>query len=170
MFKLRFSEKEILRWAERNISQDYVVFQNEIGPAAQKRGYMTRSEFLEMCEWKSPRTKSRCAKNSSEFIKEVTQVSFAAKHEQLRIQVLTLLFGVSWPTASVILHFCGGSQYPILDFRALWSLKTKRPAAYSFPFWWSYTEHCRLLAKRNNVSMRTVDRALWQYSKENQIV
>ena len=168
MLTLRFSENDIEHWAERNTSQDYLVFQNEIGPSAQKRGYMTQLEFLKMCEWKSPRTKSRCAKNSSEFIKEITQVSFAAQHEQLRIQVLTLLFGVGWPTASVILHFCSSSQYPILDFRALWSLKTEQPTAYDFPFWWSYTEQCRALAKRNNVSMRTIDRALWQYSKENQ--
>ena len=168
MFSLRFPESDIEHWAEKNISQDYLVFQNEIGPAAQKRGCMTRPEFLKICEWKSPRTKSRCATNSSDFIKEITQVSFSARHEQLRIQVLTLLFGVGWPTASVILHFCSSNQYPILDFRALWSLKTEQPTAYDFPFWEAYTEHCRALAKRNSVSMRTVDRALWQYSKENQ--
>lgn len=168
MFTLRFSENDIRHWAEKNASQDYLVFQNKIGPSAQKRGYMTRPEFLKMCEWKSPRTKSRCAKNSADFIKEITQVSFTAHHEQLRIQVLTLLIGVGWPTASVILHFCSGNKYPILDFRALWSLNAKQPTAYDFPFWWSYTEQCRALANRNNVSMRTLDRALWQYSKENQ--
>ena len=168
MFSLHFPENDIEHWAEKNISQNYLVFQNEIGPAAQKRGYMTRPEFLKVCEWKSPRTKSRCATNSSDFIKEITQVSFSAKHEQLRIQVLTLLFGVGWPTASVILHFCGSSKYPILDFRALWSLEAEQPTAYDFPFWLSYTEHCRALAERNDVSMRTIDRALWQYSKENQ--
>ena len=168
MFSLRFPKSEIEYWAERNSSQDYLVFQNEIGPATQKRGYLTRQDFLTLCEWKSPRTKSRCAKNSSEFIKEITKVSFSAIHEQLRIQVLTMLSGVGWPTASVMLHFCSNNQYPILDYRALWSLNKEQPAAYDFPFWWHYTEYCRDLAECNGVSMRTIDRALWQYSKENQ--
>ena len=113
MFALRFNESAIERWAEKNTSENYLVFQNEIGPAVQKRGYMSRPEFLIMCEWKSPRTKSRCARNSDAFIREVTGASLAASHEQLRVQVLTLLVGVGWPTASVILHFCGGSPYPI---------------------------------------------------------
>ena len=169
MFSLRFKEDAIEHWAARNHSEDYLVFQSEIGPAVQKRGYMNRAEFLAMCEWKSPRTRSRCAKNSDDFIREVTQVSLAADHEQLRIQVLTLLTGVGWPTASVILHFCSAAPFPILDFRALWSLKAKPPTAYDFPFWWAYTEHCRAIAKRNHVPMRTLDRALWQYSKEKQV-
>ena len=40
------------------------------------------------------------------------------------------------------------------------------PAAYSFPFWWAYTQACRSLAKDAGVRMRTFDRALWQFSKE----
>jgi hypothetical protein len=86
----------------------------------------------------------------------------------LRIEVLTLLAGVSWPTASVILHFFHREQYPILDVRALWSLQCDPPGEYDIPFWESYTSSCRSLAQKAGVSMRTLDRALWQYSKENQ--
>jgi hypothetical protein len=168
MFTLRFSENDISYWADRNTSQDYLIFQNDIGPAAHERGYLTQSDFLKTCEWKTPRSKSRCAKNTADLIREITQISFSASQEQLRIQVLTLLFGVGFPTASVILHFCSGKQYPILDFRALWSLNIEKYKVDDFALWWSYTEHCRTLAKRNNISMRTLDRALWQYSKENQ--
>jgi hypothetical protein len=39
---------------------------------------------------------------------------------------------------------------------------------YEFSFWWEYTQFCRKLAAEAGVSMRTLDRALWQYSKENQ--
>ena len=88
--------------------------------------------------------------------------------ERLRIEVLTLMNGVSWPTASVILHFFHPDDYPILDFRALWSLKSAVPQPYEFVFWQAYTRHCRKLSKLSGVSMRTVDRALWQFSKENQ--
>jgi hypothetical protein len=129
---------------------------------------MTLDEFQAMCAWKSPRSKPLCAANSSSLVREVTTVALAAKSEELRIGTLLLLHGVSWPTASVVLHFCSSEPYPILDFRALWTLQTKQPSAYSFRFWWSYVEACRSIAQRNRVSMRTLDRALWQYSKERQ--
>lgn len=60
-------------------------------------------------------------------------------------------------------------SYPILDFRALWSLgQTNTPSSYTFDFWWAYVEHARGLADEAGLRMRTLDRALWQYSKERQ--
>jgi len=76
--------------------------------------------------------------------------------------------GVSWPTASVLLHFGYFDLYPVLDFRALWSLGIdSERTEYDFEFWWQYTQFCRELAKDVGVTMRTLDRALWQYSKDN---
>jgi len=46
--------------------------------------------------------------------------------------------GVSFPTASVILHFCVSSQYPILDVRAMWSLGIEKPGPYTIDHWRSY--------------------------------
>jgi len=34
--------------------------------------------------------------------------------------------------------------------------------------WWNYTVYCRALASKAGVDMRTLDQALWQYSKEKQ--
>jgi hypothetical protein len=80
---------------------------------------------------------------------------------------------VSYPTASVILHFFHRDVYPILDFRALWSMGFDQPPQYTFEFWWEYVEATRnLLARAHrtlpSLSMRELDRALWQYSKERQ--
>jgi hypothetical protein len=82
--------------------------------------------------------------------------------------VLQILKGVSWPVASVILHFGKKDLYPILDYRALWSVGIKKPNVYNFELWISYVKYCRKLAKELNISMRTLDKALWQYSKERQ--
>jgi len=80
-----------------------------------------------------------------------------------------LLQGVEWPTASVLLHFGYRDLYPILDFRALWSLSVEPPKeGYDFEFWSAYTTHCGSLLGRREVDMRTLDRALWQYSSDNQ--
>jgi hypothetical protein len=118
--------------------------------------------------WKSPRTQPRCRANSADFIRDVTHCALNTPSERLRIEVLTLLSGVSWPTASVILHFFHRDRYPILDFRALWSLHCEVPKQYDFRFWQEFTEFCRGLAEQTGASMRTLDRALWQYSKEKQ--
>lgn len=82
---------------------------------------------------------------------------------------MTRLHGVGYPTASVLLHFVSPDLYPIIDYRALWSLGEEAPPrSYSFDFWWWYVDCCRSLAGEAGVTMRTLDRALWQYSKENQ--
>ena len=87
--------------------------------------------------------------------------------ERQRIEALTRLHGVDYPTASVLLHLAHRDSYPIIDFRALWSLGVETPpTAYFFTYWWAYTQACRSLAKDAGVRMRTLDRALWQYSKE----
>ena len=70
--------------------------------------------------------------------------------------------------ASVILHFCHRDPYPILDFRALWSLGAEEPASgYNSDFWQQYTTTCRALAAEAACPLRTLDRALWAYSKAN---
>lgn len=168
-FSLRFKKSEISYWSSRykaDILEDYI--EKKLHPTIQANKYLTSTQLLKLCEWKTSRTKSRVAKNSEEFIRAVTETAFSTPSEQLRIEVLTLLQGVSWPTASVLLHFGSSESYPILDFRALWSLGLRVPEQYDFEFWLTYTQLCRKLSVEGNVTMRILDRALWQFSKENQ--
>ncbi len=170
---LRFDQKHISYWAFRyEQAKEYreskePEIESVIAPRTKARGFFNREDFLVVCEWKSPRPEELYRQNSPEFIKDVTQTALLARTEQLQIEALTLLRGVSWPVASVLLHFGCTKPYPILDFRALWSLSAEVPKQYDFSFWRAYTHHCRHLAEINSVSMRTLDRALWQYCKEN---
>jgi hypothetical protein len=75
---------------------------------------------------------------------------------------------VQWPTASVILHFFHRDPYPIIDFRALWTVSMEVPGQYNFEFWWQYVVFCSDLATKSSLNVRMLDLALWQYSKENQ--
>lgn len=169
MFRLRFPEDQIPHWASR---YEYAGEAELIaGPvtSARARGFLLKPEFLQIARWKSPRSSSRCAKNESAFVEEVTRLALApATSARLRIECLTLLSGVSWPTASVILHFCHREVYPILDFRALWSLQCAVPNTYGYMFWVDYVAFARDLCETVGRDIRTVDRALWQYSKEHQ--
>jgi hypothetical protein len=166
-FRPRFSESRAIYWSSRyDASQD--VRAAEVGSGAKHRGRLTKSEFQYLCKWKSPRAQPRCRTNSAGYVSEVSAVALSTSDEELRIRSLMLLRGVSWPTASVILHFCHRDPYPILDVRALWSLGVRKTPAYNLRFWSSYCAFSRRLARRWALEMRELDRALWQFSKENQ--
>jgi hypothetical protein len=139
-----------------------------VGPAVRARGYLTRSEFLEICRWKSPRSKSHVSKNSEHAVRTLSRAALASSDEALKMNLLRLLDGVEWPTASTILHFCDDRPYPILDVRALWSLGFAKPPSYTMEFWLAYLAFTRDLAAHAGLPIRNVDRALWKYSKERQ--
>ncbi|MBL7807780.1 MAG: hypothetical protein JNN28_08200 [Saprospiraceae bacterium] len=130
-----------------------------------KRGFLTLEELKVVCRWKSVRSQSRVAKNTAADVEAITKVCFETKNERLRIGSLLLLEGVQYPTASVLLHFFHPDPYPILDVRALESLGIQKPPAYDFGFWSQYVAFTRQLAKESSVDMRTLDKALWQWSK-----
>ena len=130
---------------------------------------MTKGQLQTLCKWKSPRSAGNMLRNSTSYVKEITGYSLRSGDERTRIETLTLLDGVGWPTASAILHFYHADNYPILDFRALWSIGVDTPpSVYKYDFWQDYTDCCREISKRHKVSMRLLDKALWQYSKDNQ--
>lgn len=166
-FHLRFPAADIPRWASRYDApyDDAVV---PVAAAARARGWLTHDELLAFGRWKSARSAPRLRSNDPAYVEAVTAAALSTRDERLRVEVLTLLSGVAWPMASVILHWCHAEPYPILDFRAVWSVGLNQLPAYDFPFWQAYTACCREVAGGVGVSMRVVDRALWQYSKEKQ--
>jgi hypothetical protein len=136
-----------------------------LGAAAALRGYYTRGEFLALCEWKSPRSRPLVAENPRSAVTRCTRRALSAAAERDRIEALLGLRGVGFPTASVLLHFADPAAYPILDVRAVESLGETR-SAYTIPFWLDYLATCRALAREHGVSLRTLDKALWQHSRE----
>jgi hypothetical protein len=93
----------------------------------------------------------------------------SATDEPGRIGPLLELDGVGVPTASTLLYCAFPSDYPILDVRALESLGVKSRSVYPVSFWLQYLDACRALAREHGVSIRTLDKALWQYSKERSL-
>ena len=166
--RLRFEKHEIIQIARR---YQYQINETDImalKTAVNQRGYLTKDDLEAVAYWKAPRSSGHAQKNSQDYVSEITGFALRTNSERARIESLTILDGVSWPTASVILHLFHRDPYPILDFRALWSVSLEVPGQYTFGFWWPYVEFCRALATTAGVNMRTLDRALWQYSKENQ--
>ena len=162
---LQFAPEEIAGLAER-FGYDDDALLLAAGAAARARGHYTRAEFLSVCRWKSPRSAPKVAANDEAAIVAATARALATRDEEARIGALLELEGVGVPTASTLLYFAFPRDYPILDVRALESLGVKARSQYPVSFWLDYLAACRELARRHGVDVRTLDKALWQHSKE----
>jgi len=153
--------------AEENES----ILENEIFESIKGMGspplFLTKDILLCIAEWKAARVKGYVMKNDEQYVKEVTQVSLSTKNEKLKIEILTLLNGVQIRMASTILFFCFPEQYTVMDYRAWDSLKALNKIngeiGDTFECWLKYNEICREIAKQNSVSLRKLDKALWQF-------
>ena len=132
-----------------------------------KRRYLTKSELKTLALWKVPTkrtTLSGVKLNCNAYIKKMTRTALDPKtSERDRIKLLQCLQGVGWAVASAILHWFHQDCYPIWDVRALKTVNS--PTNPSQKRWEAYVCFCRCKAEKNNVSMRTLDRALWQYDE-----
>ena len=163
--KLQFSLSQIPDLAARySFDEDTDVIR--VGRAARARGCFTKPEFVTLCAWKTARSKPLVAANSAAEVEEATRLALAASGEALRIQIPMALHGVSWGTSSVLLHLAHRDRYPIIDYRALEALGLPTASTCTLSLWLVYVAKCRALAHAANVDMRTLDRAMWQWSKE----
>lgn len=169
---MKLDKSIILHFAERygqSAKPGDTKVEQEMKTLLSKQRFLTLEDLKKIGYWKSPRQKKRYADNDDATVREITDFSFSAKSEQSRIGVLLALNGVSYPVASVILHFAFQDSYSIIDFRALYSLYGwKKPPNYNFEIWKKYCGDIKNLSETFNLDIRTIDKALWQYSKENQ--
>lgn len=164
-FELQFPASEIEALAERfGYTGDARLL--AAGAPARARGHYTRAEFIEVCAWKTRRSRSRIASNTKTAIAAATRRALTANDESTRMGALLELAGVGVPTAATLLYAAFPDDYPILDVRALESLGVKSRSQYPVSFWLAYLQACRELALLHGVSLRTLDKALWQHSKE----
>jgi hypothetical protein len=134
MFTLRFPLTDVARWADL-----YAYSRLEADLWAQRAvvhrdGRLSKQLLHQIARWKSPRGAGHVLENSESFVEEFSAFAFTTKDERARIEWLTLPDGVLWPTASAIIHLFHRDPYPILDFRAPWSLSADVPQQYCFPF------------------------------------
>jgi hypothetical protein len=164
-FELQFEPAQIEELAGRFGDPDDARLL-AVGAAVRARGCYTRHEFIEVCGWKTVRTRPKVASNSEAAVVEATSEALGDADEETRMRALLELTGVGAPTASTLLYVAFPEDYPILDVRALESLGVKPRSQYPVSFWLEYLRSCRELARRYGVSIRTLDKALWQHSKE----
>ncbi len=130
--------------------------------------YLGKADLLTLSRWKATKRNSHnIKKNEDRVVEELTGFALKAKTEKARIDVLYCLHGVRLPVASAILHWFHDDCYPIYDWRALETVGVKKETnTPPFDEWIRYVSFCRRTAKENEITMRELDRALWQYSRE----
>jgi len=166
---LKLTKDNVTKWAERYdqhaTPQDKAV-ETEMKDKLKCQRFLTKGDLVEIGLWKSRRPRKWYESNDDDVVRELTKFSFAATTEGARIGALCALSGVSFPVASVVLHFAFPERYPILDFRALESLGKSQPQSYNLERWLAYCKQVKGIAENLCLPLRTVDKALWQYSKE----
>lgn len=164
-FALQFDPSEIDALAER-----YGSAQDDDFLHAGKRivsGDYSRDNLKVIVNWKSPRRVALIDDNKDDHIAVALQFASApSTPEAMAVAVLTALNGVGIPMASAILTAINPERYTVLDFRALQSLGVLNWTE-TVGYYVHYLEACRQLADMHGKPLRTLDRALWQWSKEH---
>lgn len=138
------------------------------GIEIKNRGYMTKTEFLNICLWKSRRPKKRYNLNSEEQIINVTKLAFLEKDEETKINILKLLDGVLIPTASALLSVVNPEDYPIIDKRCVQSLQDLKLIKWKIinnKNWLLYLSIIRNLSKELNLTCREIEKGLFAYNR-----
>ena len=179
-----FTQKdEILDWAtlytedqtsERQLKEEDVRKIRENVEARKKPetpgGYLTKTELRRMAGWKRHTLPSLIENNPDGHVEKITAEAFRPGDDWEKLKKLISynegLDGVRESVASVILHLYDDDDYPILDKHALRSIGIDhRKVKYDAPFWRKYVKFCQAKAECHGVCMRTLDRALYKFSK-----
>jgi len=142
------------------------------GDGIRVQGYVRAHELYEIARWKSPRRAGLVRENPPHVVEEVTGLALSLKddHPDYAADLLTVLRGVSLPTASTVLTVVDPQHFGIIDIRAWNSLSRWRPSefprkrqgAFSLKEFVRYLGTIRALAQESGLSCREVDMALWQ--------
>ncbi|HYM13415.1 MAG TPA: hypothetical protein VEU62_21935 [Bryobacterales bacterium] len=164
-FQLQFAPAQIKQLAARYVYED----DTEAMQAGKRivAGDYSRANIEAIFRWKTGgRGISRLRRNSDVEIRDALRLAVNAETERAALSVLCGLSGVEIPVASAILTAIDPERYTIIDFRALEALGVFKSTWHTVDSYLAYLAACRDLARQNSVSLRDLDRALWQWSKE----
>jgi thermostable 8-oxoguanine DNA glycosylase len=166
-FVLQFPPSELLALADRyGYEQDNDAL--NAGRNIANSDYSI-ANLKKIIGWKSARIAGLIERNSaSDVAKALRFATDKRTSEKWAIETLCGLKGVGIPVASAILTMVYPDKYTIIDFRALEALGIQRgDGEETVDFYLEYLQTCRSVAQEYKIDLRTLDRALWQWSKEH---
>lgn len=168
---MRITKGNIIKYAQkydRDYNKKYRKTEDRMKSLLENQRYLTRENLITIGDCKAPRARRHYSsmQNCNDRVKQISQFSFGTRDEKARIESLDSLVGVGYPMVSTILHFAFPDKYPIMDFRVIRTLDWQKPSN-NFNFWQCYCERIRAIAEKYNLTIRTVEKALWKYDKLN---
>jgi hypothetical protein len=110
-------------------------------------------------------------KNSDEAIANVLRATIDAvdKHRDTEraFRELQSLKGIGLPVASAILTAIFPDRFTVIDIMAFRALGVPEKTQLNVPLYLRYLSFCGQQAQRLGVSLRDMDRALWQWGHEH---
>jgi hypothetical protein len=131
-----------------------------------RNGEFTKSNLKMIFKWKNgtsrfygSRLEAQFDSNSSGEVEAALRAVDVANTTEAAVNALLKLKGIGVPTASAILtHLCP-EHFTVIDVRALNALGISNIELSFYSF---YNQYCLDLAKEYGVSVRDLDRALWE--------
>ena len=165
-------KSKIQHWAGK-YPVDYDICIENLVCEVKKKGYLTKCELIELAKWKVRKKRNtfrNVIKNHPNDVKKFTRNAFLKTDANNSMRCLLRQYdglkGVGWAVGSAILHWFHECRYPIWDRHARWSVQLDKNNG-SFKSWKAYVDFCRDIADEYEVCMRTLDRALIIYGKNN---
>ncbi|MDN5748486.1 MAG: hypothetical protein L0H64_08255 [Pseudonocardia sp.] len=156
----------VARWSgEYPLNQTERHLLDVIGPGVAERGYFRRDDLIAVGRWKSARSLSRLNANPDGDIEDITRAALASP-DRLKHRLLHLLHGVRTPMASALLTIWAPARFTVIDFRAIETLQACGELTDPDPLYQPYVAVCRTISDRVGTDLRTLDRALWAWSKQ----
>ncbi|HEX8607162.1 MAG TPA: hypothetical protein VF679_00835 [Pedobacter sp.] len=139
------------------------------------KGFLTKEHAIAILKWKSPRPLIPYEINTDQDFEDMTLLAFKSNGDKAKMNILTTLSGVSYPSASALLMFFDKEVYPVIDIRVWKELyrfglleKNERGQGFTLSQWIDYLKVIRTLAKEHKLSARQIEKRLFDYSKKNQ--
>ena len=132
-------------YEEKTLKDEKDILFENISKIFQKRGYLSREEFISIGIWKTLRQKSNfeAIENSDEIVRRITKEVIKSEGNKMKILVKGIkddsgkkakLKGVDVAVASAILTIIYPNKYCVVDYRAKQALAWIKKCGESKPF------------------------------------
>ena len=139
--------------------------------------FLNLEEFDTILKWKLKRKYhrqkyARSEKLTKEIVKKVTELALNISHPNkdyeidLRINSLSIIWGVNTAVASAILALCFPEKFAVIDFRVWGQIFSTEKKSFSVGDYKKYLKEIQKLSEKLGWKPQEVDLAIWAYDEE----
>lgn len=170
------NKEEILCWkALYDVEEDLynTGLEKELREKFQRNRFATKEDLRKIIEWKfQGQLKGRKSLNinrlnnfSAELIEGISKLVVTTDSDKTRLRLLTVIDGVGYSIATVILSFFDPQNYGVLDFHAWNAIFQDREKTFGERECLKFIRELRKIAREVGLPCRDVEKALFKKDK-----